>query len=57
MLVAVLPRNAGQLRWAVYTSLQAVYQVRVRRIETNIRRRFVSVINAPGGVSRHWKTR
>ena len=50
---AVLPRNAEQLCWAVHKALQAVYQARVRRLVTSLRRRLVAVINARGGPIRY----
>ena len=51
MLATVLPRNAVRLGWAVHKSSQAVYQVRVRRLETSSRRRLVAVVYAPGLVA------
>ena len=35
----------------------AVYQARVRRLVTSLRRRLVAVINARGGPTRYWKIR
>ena len=46
---AVLHRNAEQLRWSVNKALQAVYQARVRRLVTSLRRLLVAVINTRGG--------
>ena len=51
--VAVLPRNAEQLCWALYKALQAVYQARVRRLLTSPRRWLVAVTNARGGPTRY----
>ena len=46
---AVLPRNAEKLRWVVHKALQVVYQARVRRLVSSLRRRLVAVTNARVG--------
>ena len=51
---AILLRNAEQLHWAVHRVLQAMYQVRVRRLvfESStaiLRRRIIAVIITRGG--------